>query len=139
MCESLRLVNLLIGQERFEDLLIRMPDGFYNLFPESREWIWGEMLNAVDQGIEDPQALAVIAGKLIRGEPVSVVGAGQLNLKTNDEFYLLPSQASDSSYPPKIGLACSVDDGSSVDEYTQEMVDKLIKEHGDEPVTEAHL
>ena len=49
MCESLRLVNLLLGQERFEDLLIRMPDGFYNLFPESKEWIWGEVLNAVNQ------------------------------------------------------------------------------------------
>jgi hypothetical protein len=118
-CQSLRLVKALIGQVPFEQLLIRMPDGFFSLLPETKDWIWDELLNAVNQGIEDPQALAVIADKLIKGEPVSVAGAGQLS--------------SNSPSLQRAGLACSVD------EYNQEIAEKLKKEHGDEPVFEVGL
>jgi hypothetical protein len=110
---------LLIGQEAFADLLIRLPDSFYCLFPEAKEWVWDELMSAVNQGIEDPLTLADIAEKLITGEPVSIVGAGQLS--------------SGSPSLPGVGLACSGD------EFTNQMAKKLGEEHGDEPVFEVSL
>lgn len=123
MCDSRELVSRLMGREVFEDLLIRLPDSFYSQPPEAKDWVWDELLGVVNQGIEDPQALVVIADKLIKGEPVSVAGAGQLS-------------SSSPSLQVRAGLACCVDDGSLVDEYTKEIAEKLLKEHGDETVFE---
>jgi hypothetical protein len=124
MCQSLRLVSLLIGQDSFEDLLIRLPDGFFSLMPETKEWVWDELLGAVNQGTLEPKDLAQMAEKLIAGETVSVPGAGQLSSG--------PLTLQDG-----VGLACS-GDGSPDDEYSKEMAEKLIKEHGDDKVFEVH-
>jgi hypothetical protein len=126
MCQSLRLVSLLIGQDGFEDLLIRMPDSFFSLMPETKAWVWDEILNMVNQGIEDPATLAKVAEQLIKGEPVDVPllpagGAGQLNPG--------PPYLQDGA-----GLACSDSDDYSIQKFKE-----LTKEHGDEPVFEVSL
>jgi hypothetical protein len=118
MCDSRELVSRLMGRAVFEDLLIRLPDAFYSLPLEAKDWVWDELLGAVNQGIEDPKALAVIAEKLIQGELVDTAG-------------LLSSGAPSLA---GVGQACSVED-----EYTKEFSEKLLKEHGDEPVFEMGL
>ncbi len=95
MGDSLRLISLLIGQNAYEDLLIRMPGTYFSLMPETKEWVWDELLGLVNQGIEDPAELAKAAEGLLTAE--------------------VP------------------------DEYSKEMSDKLIREHGDEEVHEVHL
>ena len=67
MSESLRLVSLLIGQDSFEDLLVRLPDEFYGLSSENKDWVWDQLLGEVNQGNEDPQRLARAAMALVAG------------------------------------------------------------------------
>jgi hypothetical protein len=70
MCDSRELVSRLMGRAVFEALLIRLPDAFYSLLPEAKDWIWDELLGFVNQGIEDPEELANAASKLMKGELV---------------------------------------------------------------------
>jgi len=113
MSTSLLLVSGLLG-DKFVDLLIRMPDRYFVLFPEAKDWVWDEILNAVNQGIEDPQTLANMAEKLIAGVTAS-------------NTVLLSSE------PPLSDV------GQDCNEFSKEMAEKLIKEHGDEDVFEIRL
>jgi hypothetical protein len=56
--ESLRMVSLLIGQERFEWLLVLLPDEFYGLTGSQREQAWQGILAQANRGVRDPERLA---------------------------------------------------------------------------------
>lgn len=61
------MVALVIGQDRFEELLIRLPDEFFGLSAESKAWVWDQLLHEVNQGIKDPRRLAEMAMALVEG------------------------------------------------------------------------
>lgn len=63
--QSLRLVSLLVGQDVFEDLLIRLPDSFFALSAENKNWVWDQLLGEVNQGVEDAIILARLASSLV--------------------------------------------------------------------------
>ena len=65
MSDSLRLVSLSIGQDNFEELLIRLPDEFFGLSAERKELVWNSLLSDVNQGIEDAKDLANLAAKYV--------------------------------------------------------------------------
>lgn len=126
MCDSRELVSRLMGRAVFEALLIRLPDSFYGLLPEAKDWIWDELLGVVNQGLTDPETLSIIAEKLIKGELVDTAGL------------LSPGAPSLAG----VGQACCVCDKTAAgveDKYTKEFSEKLLKEHGDETVFEVGL